>query len=314
MIIKGEDRGIAPTRPSSSLSRGHSCVPGCLITDDTPHEPLGGRTQNEATSPAQNEATSPAQNEATSPAQNEATSPAQNEATSPAQNEATSPAQNEATSPAQKEAIGVGPAAVGGLEDDRGGIPMLEVLGPLVAALESGRAVAFCQVVATRGSTPQKAGAMMLLDPDGGQVGTLGGGCVEAEVKRKVAGADRPRGVGAAPVRPRPRPGVGRRPDLRRPDGDPRRLPGRARPARLLSGLSRADRGGVGADRGHRARPAAARRVARRSVPLRRLRSARGLPGPLGRGRLRTSRRASGRSRDGRGRRSPAAGPISRRP
>ena len=66
---------------------------------------------------------------------------------------------------------------------------MREVIAPLVAALEAGRAVAFCQVVATRGSTPQGAGAMMLLEPDGTQVGTLGGGCVEAEVKRQAVAA-----------------------------------------------------------------------------------------------------------------------------
>ena len=65
---------------------------------------------------------------------------------------------------------------------------MREVVAPLVEALAAGRAVAFCQVVATRGSTPQGAGAMLLLHPDGGQVGTLGGGCVEAEVKRQAAG------------------------------------------------------------------------------------------------------------------------------
>src|SRR5439155_1113287 len=41
-------------------------------------------------------------------------------------------------------------------------------------------------VVETRGSTPQKAGAAMLVFPDGSQAGTLGGGCVEAEVKRQA--------------------------------------------------------------------------------------------------------------------------------
>jgi xanthine dehydrogenase accessory factor len=41
-------------------------------------------------------------------------------------------------------------------------------------------------VVETRGSTPQKAGALMLVDPQGGQAGTLGGGCVEAEVKQRA--------------------------------------------------------------------------------------------------------------------------------
>ena len=46
--------------------------------------------------------------------------------------------------------------------------------------------VAFTALVETRGSTPQKAGATMLVFPDGSQTGTLGGGCVEAEVKRKA--------------------------------------------------------------------------------------------------------------------------------
>jgi len=40
--------------------------------------------------------------------------------------------------------------------------------------------------MATRGSTPQKAGAMMLAYADGRQSGTLGGGCVEAEVRRRA--------------------------------------------------------------------------------------------------------------------------------
>lgn len=37
-------------------------------------------------------------------------------------------------------------------------------------------------VVATRGSTPQKAGARMLIHADGTMQGTIGGGCIEAEV------------------------------------------------------------------------------------------------------------------------------------
>ncbi len=65
---------------------------------------------------------------------------------------------------------------------------MRDVLVPLVNALQAGRRVAFCQIIATRGSTPQGPGAMMLLEPDGTQVGTLGGGCVEAEIKGKAAG------------------------------------------------------------------------------------------------------------------------------
>lgn len=65
---------------------------------------------------------------------------------------------------------------------------MRELIEELVASVESGRPVAFCRLVETRGSTPQKAGAAMLVYPTGQQSGTLGGGCVEAEVKRKALG------------------------------------------------------------------------------------------------------------------------------
>jgi xanthine dehydrogenase accessory factor len=63
---------------------------------------------------------------------------------------------------------------------------MRELVRVLTEALEAGREQLLCQVVETRGSTPQKAGALMLVNPDGGQVGTLGGGCVEAEVKQRA--------------------------------------------------------------------------------------------------------------------------------
>jgi xanthine dehydrogenase accessory factor len=63
---------------------------------------------------------------------------------------------------------------------------MREVVRQLIAALDAGRPVAYCRLVETRGSTPQKAGAMMLVYADGSQAGTLGGGCVEAEVKRRA--------------------------------------------------------------------------------------------------------------------------------
>jgi xanthine dehydrogenase accessory factor len=64
---------------------------------------------------------------------------------------------------------------------------MREILKSLTEALADGRERLMCQVVETKGSTPQKAGAVMVVDPDGGgQVGTLGGGCVENEVKMKA--------------------------------------------------------------------------------------------------------------------------------
>jgi xanthine dehydrogenase accessory factor len=63
---------------------------------------------------------------------------------------------------------------------------MRELIRHVVGMLEAGREVLLCEVVETRGSTPQKAGALMVVDPSGGQVGTLGGGCVEAEVKQRA--------------------------------------------------------------------------------------------------------------------------------
>jgi xanthine dehydrogenase accessory factor len=63
---------------------------------------------------------------------------------------------------------------------------MRDVLRHLTESLEAGREPVVCQVVETRGSTPQKAGALMVVEPSGGQFGTLGGGCVEAEVRQKA--------------------------------------------------------------------------------------------------------------------------------
>lgn len=63
---------------------------------------------------------------------------------------------------------------------------MKEILHRLLKALDRSEPVAYCRLVETRGSTPQKAGATMLVFGDGSQAGTLGGGCVEAEVKRQA--------------------------------------------------------------------------------------------------------------------------------
>jgi xanthine dehydrogenase accessory factor len=62
---------------------------------------------------------------------------------------------------------------------------MREVLKDLEEAIRDRRPVAYTALVETRGSTPQKAGATMLVFADGSQTGTLGGGCVEAEVKQR---------------------------------------------------------------------------------------------------------------------------------
>ncbi|MBX9790419.1 MAG: XdhC family protein [Pirellulales bacterium] len=63
---------------------------------------------------------------------------------------------------------------------------MRELVRQLIEIVESGREAVYCRLVETRGSTPQKAGACMLVLADGSQAGTLGGGCVEAEVKRQA--------------------------------------------------------------------------------------------------------------------------------
>ncbi len=60
------------------------------------------------------------------------------------------------------------------------------LLESLVRTVEAGQAAALCIVVAARGSTPQSPGAMLLLHGDGRTEGTIGGGCVEAEVRKRA--------------------------------------------------------------------------------------------------------------------------------
>lgn len=52
----------------------------------------------------------------------------------------------------------------------------------LNTAQRGDRACALATIVSTRGSTPRKVGARMLIDMETGMVGTVGGGCGEAEV------------------------------------------------------------------------------------------------------------------------------------
>src|SRR5262245_59610492 len=62
--------------------------------------------------------------------------------------------------------------------------PMREVLEAALRADETGEPAALVTIVSTEGSTPRKPGAKMLVFADGRSVGTIGGGCVEAEVSR----------------------------------------------------------------------------------------------------------------------------------
>lgn len=59
----------------------------------------------------------------------------------------------------------------------------------LSRALEGGVPVALATVVRTRGSTPRKVGARMLIHADGSFAGTIGGGCGEAEVWQEAMAA-----------------------------------------------------------------------------------------------------------------------------
>lgn len=58
-----------------------------------------------------------------------------------------------------------------------------ELLGKLIETVDRQQPVAFAALVETEGSTPQKAGAAMLVFDDGSQIGTLGGGRLEAEIR-----------------------------------------------------------------------------------------------------------------------------------
>lgn len=66
-----------------------------------------------------------------------------------------------------------------GRADERSADPVLEAV---VSAFATRRAGALATVVRARGSTPRSAGANMLILGSGDAVGTIGGGCGEADV------------------------------------------------------------------------------------------------------------------------------------
>lgn len=73
-----------------------------------------------------------------------------------------------------------------------------ELYEALVRASEEGRTCALATIVSSKGSTPRKVGAKMLVEPDRGLVGTVGGGCGEGEVieaAREVLETGEPRMV-----------------------------------------------------------------------------------------------------------------------
>jgi xanthine dehydrogenase accessory factor len=52
----------------------------------------------------------------------------------------------------------------------------------IIEAAEARRPVALATVLRTRGSVPRHAGSKMIVDPEHGLIGTIGGGCGEADV------------------------------------------------------------------------------------------------------------------------------------
>ena len=65
---------------------------------------------------------------------------------------------------------------------------MREIYQKIPELIESDQVAAYCTVVETKGSTPQKPGSKLLILPDLRNIGTLGGGCVEAEARRQAIG------------------------------------------------------------------------------------------------------------------------------
>ncbi len=58
----------------------------------------------------------------------------------------------------------------------------MEIYEEIVRLKKLGRASALATIVECKGSSPQKQGAKMLVRDDGSTLGTLGGGCLEADV------------------------------------------------------------------------------------------------------------------------------------
>ena len=58
----------------------------------------------------------------------------------------------------------------------------MAVFAAAVEAAEAGRPAVLATIVRARGSTPRGVGSKMLVDPERGLTGTIGGGCGEAQV------------------------------------------------------------------------------------------------------------------------------------
>ncbi len=64
--------------------------------------------------------------------------------------------------------------------------PLPDLLRRAAVLQREGRKLVGCLLVRSRGSTPQSPGALMLVDDIANTHGTIGGGCVEAEIRRRA--------------------------------------------------------------------------------------------------------------------------------
>ena len=65
----------------------------------------------------------------------------------------------------------------------------LDVYRKSIDLMSAGQPFVLATVVRSLGSTPQKVGANAIFEPNGKVHGTLGGGCLEAEARRRALDA-----------------------------------------------------------------------------------------------------------------------------
>lgn len=65
----------------------------------------------------------------------------------------------------------------------------MDVLAAFEEAVTARRPVVLATIVRAKGSTPREVGSRMAIEPGAGSVGTIGGGCGEAQVVEEAGAA-----------------------------------------------------------------------------------------------------------------------------
>jgi xanthine/CO dehydrogenase XdhC/CoxF family maturation factor len=146
------------------------------------------------------------------------------------------------------------PARSGSMQGE--GATMVRTLRSVLAAARDGRRAALATVVRTRGSVPRRAGSKMLIEPGVGLVGTIGGGCGEADVLAAAAEVDRQRHAAPGPRATHGRDRFVEPGGVRRHDGRLRRAGrrGAGRQERARCGMPECEEPAAADDAGHRGR------------------------------------------------------------